>query len=84
MTNIAIDTRNRIGDNLLALTVGNGSNIVWKNNKFGVVTLTNRSSQMSFSETNIFGDLNITKSGFQSKYNEAINGNNAFGSKKYE
>ena len=69
-TNLALDTTNTIGDNLLALTVGNGSNISWRLNKFGVVSYKYDTSVFDFSEENIVGGFNITKAGFSNKINE--------------
>ena len=69
-TNIVIDTNNNLGDNLLALSVGNGSNITWKQNKFGIISYKQKTSVFNFGESNLFGGFNISKVGFKNKINE--------------
>ena len=75
-TNGALNTNQDIDQNLTDLTAGNSGFITWNYGQFGIVSDRVKPSTeyvggyLSFSEDNIFGQIQISKLGFENKLNE--------------
>ena len=68
--NGVINTNQDIDKNVSDLTVGNSGSLTWNYGQFGVISDKVKSSTSSFSEDNIFGQLQISKLGFDNKLNQ--------------